>query len=206
MLLPNDFIALAEETRLILPIGEWIIDTACRLIKAWQANETTKHLILSINVSAKQFQQADFVAKVEAALQTYTIEPGRLKLELTESMLLSDIEDTITKMTALRSIGVCFSLDDFGTGYSSLQYLKRLPLHQLKIDQSFVRDIAIDTSDQAIVRTIIAMARTLNLTVIAEGVETQEQRQFLMNNGCTHFQGYLFGKPVPLEQFEMLLR
>jgi diguanylate cyclase (GGDEF)-like protein/PAS domain S-box-containing protein len=206
LLMPIDFISLAEETRLILPIGEWVIDTACRLIKAWQANETTKHLILSINVSAKQFQQADFVAKIETALQTHTIEPGRLKLELTESILLSDVEDTITKMTALNSIGICFSLDDFGTGYSSLQYLKRLPLHQLKIDQSFVRDIAIDTSDQAIVRTIIAMAQTLNLTVIAEGVETVEQRRFLIDNGCTHFQGYLFGKPVPLEQFEIQLR
>lgn len=205
LLLPNDFIALAEETRLILPIGEWVIETACRLIKAWQENETTKHLILSINVSAKQFQQADFVTKVKAIVQTHAIQPSRLKLELTESMLLSDVEDTITKMTALNSIGICFSLDDFGTGYSSLQYLKRLPLHQLKIDQSFVRDIAIDTSDQAIVRTIIAMAQTLNLTVIAEGVETQEQRQFLMDNGCTHFQGYLFGKPMSLEQFEMRL-
>lgn len=205
-LAPAEFISLAEETGLILPIGQWVMDTACSLIKAWQVNETTKHLILSINVSAKQFQQADFVAKVEAALQSHAIEPGRLKLELTESMLLSDVEDTITKMTALNSIGICFSLDDFGTGYSSLQYLKRLPLHQLKIDQSFVRDIAIDISDQAIVRTIIAMAQTLNLTVIAEGVETEEQRQFLMDNGCTHFQGYLFGKPMPIEQFEMLLR
>lgn len=206
LLFPNEFISLAEETGLILPIGQWIVETSCKLIKSWQANETTKHLALSINVSAKQFQQADFVAKVNAALQVHTIEPGQLKFELTESMLLGDIEDTINKMTVLTALGIHFSLDDFGTGYSSLQYLKRLPLHQLKIDRSFVRDIAIDNSDQAIVRTIIAMAQTLNLDVIAEGVETEEQRQFLMSNGCTHFQGYLFGKPAPLEQFELLLR
>lgn len=203
---PAEFIALAEETGLILPIGEWVIETACQLIKSWQANEITKHLVLSINVSAKQFQQADFVTKVETIVLAHDIEPSRLKLELTESMLVGDVEDTITKMSALKAIGISFSLDDFGTGYSSLQYLKRLPLQQLKIDQSFVRDIAIDVSDQAIVRTIIVMAQTLNLDVIAEGVETEEQRRFLMDNGCTQFQGYLFGKPVPLEQFEMLLR
>ncbi|MDT4290082.1 EAL domain-containing protein [Methylomonas sp. MO1] len=205
LLLPNEFISLAEETGLILPIGQWIFETSCKLINAWQANEITKHLVLSINVSAKQFQQTNFVAKVEAAVQRHAIAPGRLKLELTESMLLGDIEDTIKKMTALNALGVYFSLDDFGTGYSSLQYLKRLPLHQLKIDKSFVRDIATDASDQAIVRTIIAMARTLNLNVIGEGVETEEQKQFLIDNGCTHFQGYLFSKPLPLEQFEMLL-
>ena len=162
----------------------------------------TRDLILSVNVSAKQFRQADFVAQVQAAVQRHAINPKLLKLELTESLLLENIEDTIATMNALREIGVQFSLDDFGTGYSSLQYLKRLPLDQLKIDQSFVRDIATDSSDKAIVRTIIAMAQSLNLDVIAEGVETEEQRQLLLDKGCTHYQGYLFGKPIPIEQFE----
>jgi EAL domain-containing protein (putative c-di-GMP-specific phosphodiesterase class I) len=139
-------------------------------------------------------------------VQHHAINPMLLKLELTEGMLLENIEDTIATMNALKEIGVQFSLDDFGTGYSSLQYLKRLPLDQLKIDQSFVRDIAIDNSDKAIVHTIIAMAQSLNLNVIAEGVETEEQRQFLLENGCSHYQGYLFSKPVPVEQFEALLK
>ena len=159
-----------------------------------------------MNVSAKQFRQADFVAQVQAAVQRHAINPTLLKLELTESMLLENIEDTIATMNALNEIGVQFSLDDFGTGYSSLQYLKRLPLDQLKIDQSFVRDIATDNSDMAIVRTIVAMAGSLDMTVIAEGVETADQRQLLLKNGCTIFQGYLFGRPVPIEQFEALLK
>jgi EAL domain-containing protein (putative c-di-GMP-specific phosphodiesterase class I) len=129
-----------------------------------------------------------------------------LKFELTESMLLDNVDSTIATMNALKEIGIRFSLDDFGTGYSSLQYLKRLPLYQLKIDQSFVRDIAIDSSDQAIVRTIIAMAHTLNLNVIAEGVETAEQQELLLNNGCTHYQGYLFGRPLPIDEFEAALQ
>jgi EAL domain-containing protein (putative c-di-GMP-specific phosphodiesterase class I) len=139
-------------------------------------------------------------------VQHHGIIPRRLKLELTESMLLEDIEEIIVTMNALKTIGVQFSLDDFGTGYSSLQYLKRLPLDQLKIDQSFVRDIVTDNSDKAIVRTIIAMAEGLGISVIAEGVETEEQRQLLLNKGCTNFQGYLFAKPVPIEQFEALLK
>ena len=150
--------------------------------------------LLAVNVSARQFHQADFVAQVQAAVQRHGINPKLLKLELTEGMLLENIEDTIATMNALNEIGVQFSLDDFGTGYSSLQYLKRLPLDQLKIDQSFVRDIASDSNDKAIVRTIIAMAHSLNLDVIAEGVETEEQRQLLLNSGCTHYQGYLFGR------------
>jgi len=138
-------------------------------------------------------------------VQHHAINPKLLKLELTEGMLIENIEETIATMSALNEVGVKLSLDDFGTGYSSLQYLKKLPLDQLKIDQSFVRDIATDNSDKAIVKTIIAMAHSMNLDVIAEGVETEEQRQFLMDNGCFHFQGYLFGKPVPIEQFEALL-
>ncbi len=159
-----------------------------------------------MNISAKQFLQADFAAQTQVVMQRYAITPELLELELTESMLLENIEDTILTMETLRKIGVRFSLDDFGSGYSSLQYLKRLPLDQLKIDQSFVRDIAFDSSDRAIVSTIIAMAKSLELEVIAEGVETEEQRDYLLNKGCTHYQGYLFSKPVPIEQFEALLK
>ena len=161
---------------------------------------------MAVNVSAKQFHQADFVAQVQAAVQRHAIDPRLLKLELTEGMLLESIEDTIATMKALNEIGVQFSLDDFGTGYSSLQYIKRLPLSQLKIDQSFVRDIATNINDESIVRTIVAMAHSLNMDVIAEGVETDEQRQILLKNGCTHYQGYLFGKPVPIERFEVSLK
>jgi diguanylate cyclase (GGDEF)-like protein/PAS domain S-box-containing protein len=206
MVSPAQFIPLAEETGLILPIGLWVLETACAQLKAWQQDALTRDLVLAVNVSAKQFRQADFVAQVQAAVQHHAINPILLKLELTEGMLLENIEDTIATMNALKEIGVQFSLDDFGTGYSSLQYLKRLPLDQLKIDQSFVRDIAIDSSDKAIVRTIIAMAQSLDMDVIAEGVETEEQRQFLLDEGCTHYQGYLFSKPVPIEQFEALLK
>ncbi len=203
---PIEFIPLAEDTGLILPIGQWVLDTACAQLKVWQQNVLTRDLTLSVNVSAKQFHQAEFVAQVQSAVQRHTINPQLLKLELTESMLLERIDDTIATMHTLKAIGIRFSLDDFGTGYSSLQYLKQLPLDQLKIDQSFVHNLAVDSSDRAIVRTIIAMANSLNLDVIAEGVETEDQRQLLLGKGCTHYQGYLFGKPVPIEQFEELLK
>ena len=157
-------------------------------------------------MSARQFRQADFVTQVEDAVQRHGIIPRLLKLELTEGMLLENIEETIATMNALKEIGIQFSLDDFGTGYSSLQYLKRLPLNQIKIDQSFVRDIDIDTNDAAIVQTIIAMAETLGLNIIAEGVETEAQHEFLDLRGCHAYQGYLFGKPMPIEQFEALLK
>jgi len=203
---PAQFIPLAEETGLILPIGQWVLESACAQLKAWQQDALTRDLVLSVNVSAKQFRKADFVTQVQAVVQRHAIKPMLLKLELTESLLQEDIEVTVATMNALNEIGIQFSLDDFGTGYSSLQYLKRLPLDQLKIDQSFVRDISTDSSDKAIVQTIIAMAHNLNLDVIAEGVETEEQRQFLLNNGCTHYQGYLFSKPLPIEQFEAVLK
>lgn len=202
---PIKFIPLAEETELIIPIGQWVIENACAQLKAWQQNPLTAKLMLSVNVSAKQFRQDDFVSKVHQAVHQSAIEPNTLKLELTESILLENIESTISTMHALKEIGVSFSLDDFGTGYSSLQYLKRLPLDQLKIDQSFVRDLVSDSSDRTIVRTIIAMAKNLNLEVIAEGVETYDQQQILLNNDCYIFQGYLFGKPLKLEQFEAQL-
>jgi len=201
-----DFIPLAEETSLIAPIGQWVLETACAQLKKWQQTPLTSGLILSVNVSARQFFQTDFVALVLATIQRHDINPMLLKLELTESTLLEHIDDTIQVMNILKKTGIRFSLDDFGTGYSSLQYLKMLPLDQLKIDQSFVRDIAVDSGDQAIVRTIIAMASSLNLNVIAEGVETEQQRQFLLNNGCTNFQGYLFSEPLPISQFEALLK
>jgi EAL domain-containing protein (putative c-di-GMP-specific phosphodiesterase class I) len=203
---PAQFIPLAEETGLILQIGNWVLDTACAHIKAWEQDASTRNLVLSVNVSAKQFHQADFISQVQATLHRYAINPKLLKLELTESLLLERVESTITTMCSLKKLGVQFSLDDFGTGYSSLQYLKRLPLDQLKIDQSFVDDIVTDFHDQSIVRTIIAMAQSLELEVIAEGVETEEQWQLLLNNGCTHFQGYLFSRPVPQEEFEALLK
>lgn len=203
---PAEFIPLAEDTGLMVPIGQWVLDTACAQLKTWQQKVLTRELTLSVNVSVKQFRQANFVDIVQATVQRHAINPMRLKLELTESLLLENIEDTIATMNALKEIGVRFSLDDFGTGYSSLQYLKKLPLDQLKIDQSFVRDIAVDINDQAIVLTIIAMAKSLNLDIIAEGVEVENQRQLLLNKGCTTYQGFLFGMPVPIEQFEELLK
>jgi diguanylate cyclase (GGDEF)-like protein len=203
---PAQFIPLAEETGLILPIGQWVMETACAQIKAWEQDALTSDLVLAVNVSAKQLHQADFVPQVQSIVQRHAINPKLLRVELTEGMLLENIEDTITTMDALRKIGILISLDDFGTGYSSLQYLKRLPLDQLKIDQSFVRNIVIDSNDKAIVRTVISMANSMNLDVIAEGVETEEQLRLLLGKGCTHYQGYLFGKPAPIEQFEEQLR
>jgi len=202
---PADFIPLAEETHLILSIGQWVLNMACAQIKIWEGSEHTRHLQLAVNVSSRQFYQADFVAQVNQILHQNAINPNKLKLELTESLVLNDIDDTIFKMHALRKIGVRFSMDDFGTGYSSLSSLKQLPLDQLKIDQSFVRDISIDLDDATIVETIIAMANKLSMEVIAEGVETETQRVFLEQHGCLFFQGYLFSKPVQLEQFELLL-
>lgn len=205
LVMPLQFIVLAEETDLILPIGAWVIDAACAQLKAWQAHAIFRDLTLSVNVSARQIHQPEFPEHVRMAVQRHNINPGRLKLELTESLLLDNVEQTIRIMEELSHLGVKFSLDDFGTGYSSLQYLKRLPLHQLKIDKSFVTDIANDPGEQAIVRTIIAMARSLGLDVIAEGVETEVQQQYLLRSGCTHYQGYLYSKPLPLAQFESLL-
>jgi len=202
---PIDFIPVAEQNGTILAIGQWVLDTACAQLKVWQQDILTRDLTLSINVSPKQFRQADFISQVMMTVQQHAINPVRLKLELTESLLLDNIDDTIAKMTTLAEIGIQFSLDDFGTGYSSLHYLKQLPLYQLKIDKSFVDDLVTDSNDQTIVRTIIAMAHSLGLSVIAEGVETKEQQQRLLTEGCTHYQGYLFSKPVSIDAFEVLL-
>jgi diguanylate cyclase (GGDEF)-like protein/PAS domain S-box-containing protein len=202
---PLQFIPLAEENGLILSIGNWVLESACRQIKQWEANTATRNLQLAVNVSARQFRQADFVNQVRRAVEQAGIDPSRLKLELTESIVLDDVGDSIAKMQSIRQLGIGFSMDDFGTGYSSLAYLTQLPLSQLKIDQSFVHHIGSKSSDAAIIQTIIGMANNLGLEVIAEGVETQEQRDFLERNGCKLFQGYLFSKPLPLTDFSLLL-
>ncbi|WP_337961940.1 EAL domain-containing protein [Curvibacter microcysteis] len=193
---PADFIPLAEKTGLILPLGRWVLQTACRQLVAWSSEPLMAHLTVAVNVSAREFRDPGFVEAVLAVLESTGARPTQLKLELTESLLLNDVEDIIGKMTRLQMRGVGFSLDDFGTGYSSLSYLKRLPLDQLKIDQSFVRDVLTDPNDATIARTIIALASSLGLSVVAEGVETVGQRAFLLRNGCDAFQGYLFSRPV----------
>lgn len=205
IIFPIAFIPLSEETDLILAIGHWVLQTACLQLKAWESNLSTRHVVLAVNVSAKQFHQHDFVEQVLSILQQTGVDPSNLKLELTESILVENLEAIITKMNMLKSKGVKFSLDDFGTGFSSLSYLKRLPLDQLKIDQSFVSGELDNPSDAAIVRTVIGLGQSLGLAVIAEGVETEVQRNFLEVNGCNYYQGYLFGKPVPLADFELLL-
>jgi diguanylate cyclase (GGDEF)-like protein/PAS domain S-box-containing protein len=205
LVFPGEFIPVIEETGMILPVGRWVLETACERLVAWAARPELAHLSLAVNVSARQFHQPDFVAQVLVALERSGANPQRLKLELTESLLIDDVEDVIAKMVRLKDKGVCFSLDDFGTGYSSLSYLKRLPLDQLKIDQSFVRDIQVDPNDAAIARTIIALAKSLGLDVIAEGVETQPQLSFLDNAGCPVFQGYLFSRPLPQNAFDIFV-
>ena len=206
MVPPNEFIPLAEDTSLILPLGNWVLETACHQLTAWAKKSATEHLTLAVNVSARQFRQLDFVPYVLDLIQYTGANPRRLKLELTESMLVKDVEDTIAKMTELKAHGIGFSLDDFGTGYSSLSYLKRLPLDQLKIDQSFVRDLMTDPNDASIARAVITLGHSLGLNVIAEGVETAEQKIFLAAQGCDAYQGYLFGRPMPIAGFEQTLQ
>ena len=203
---PMEFIPLAEEMGLILHIGQWVLETACAQLKIWEADPLTHDLQLAVNVSARQFHQPDFVEQVRQTLRIHAVTPGLLKLELTESLVLDNIDDAIVKIQALREVGVRISMDDFGTGYSSLSYLTQLPLDQLKIDQSFVRNIGVKHSDAVIVQTIIGMAHNLGMEVIAEGVETENQRAFLEQHGCALCQGYLFGRPVPIESFEARLK
>ena len=203
MVSPAEFIPVAEETGAILTLGYWVLKAACQQLAVWATKPGYAALTVAVNVSARQFYQSDFVEKVLMVLDETGAAPNLLKLELTESMLLQDVEDIITKMTLLKRKGVGFSLDDFGTGYSSLSYLKRLPLDQLKIDQSFVRDLLTDANDNAIARTIVALADSMGLAVIAEGVETQEQRDCLAGHGCYTYQGYLFGRPVPAEELKL---
>ena len=206
MVPPSEFIPLAEESGLILPLGQWVMETALRQQARWQQDPLFAHLSLAINVSARQFLQDDFVAQVLALVQQTGANPAQIKLELTESLLLANVDSVIATMRALKAHGLGFSLDDFGTGYSSLSYLKRLPLDQIKIDQGFVRDVLLDASDAAIARSIIALAGSLGLSVIAEGVETTAHHQFLLAHGCQAFQGYLFGRPLTLEDFENRVR
>lgn len=202
---PFYFIPVAEDTGLILPIGDWVLDTACAQLKAWKESEISRDLILAVNVSARQFSDKNFVQTVVNLIRHYDLDPTKLKLELTESSLVNDVKELISKMNELKSLGINFSLDDFGTGYSSLHYLKTLPLDQLKIDQSFVRNIVTDSNDLAIALTIITMGKALNLNVIAEGVETEAQKELLQINGCENYQGYLFSKPLPIDAFDALL-
>ena len=206
MVPPSEFIPLAEESGLILPLGHWVMETALRQQARWQQDPQFAQLSLAINVSARQFLQDDFVAQVLALVQQTGANPAQIKLELTESLLLDNVDSVIATMRALKAHGLGFSLDDFGTGYSSLSYLKRLPLDQIKIDQGFVRDVLLDASDAAIARSIIALAGSLGLSVIAEGVETTAHYQFLLAHGCQAFQGYLFGRPLTLEDFESRVR
>jgi diguanylate cyclase (GGDEF)-like protein/PAS domain S-box-containing protein len=206
LILPGEFLEVAEESGLIVPIGRWVLEAACEQLSAWARLEYGKHLQLSVNVSARQFRQIDFVQTVSDALSRTGANPARLILEFTESLLVDNMADAIRKMRTLRSLGIGLSMDDFGTGYSSLYYLNRLLLGQLKIDQSFVHELGSDSGATAIVETIIGMARTLGLGVIAEGVETSDQLDLLTLRGCTAFQGYLFGPPVGIAEFDMLAR
>ncbi len=203
---PVEFIPLAEETGLILPLGEWILETACQQLAEWAGQPGFSHLTLAVNISAPQFHNPEFTNQVRDILARTGAPPGLLKLELTESLLVDDLENVSAKMKTLRDIGIQFSLDDFGTGYSSLHYLKHLPLNQLKIDRSFVRDILEDPNDAAIARTIVSLAQNLGLTVIAEGVENQQQIEFLTRLDCHNYQGYFFSKPLPTAQFEDYVR
>jgi diguanylate cyclase (GGDEF)-like protein/PAS domain S-box-containing protein len=198
--LPGDFIALAEETGFILPLGQWVLETACQQLAQWSGDEATAGLTLSVNVSARQFHQPEFVESALEVLRTTGAPPARLRLELTESLMLDDVESVIAKMKTLKSHGIGFALDDFGTGYSSLTYLRRLPLDLLKIDRSFVNDILTDPNVAAIARTIVTLAHSLGLTVVAEGVEQAGQFDFLVDQGCSAYQGYYFGRPVPAEE------
>lgn len=201
MVPPSEFISIAEESDLIFPLGQWILHTACAQLVTWSQHEKTSHLTLSVNMSARQFNQPQFVENILDALASTGANPEKLILELTESMLVADQEDIIIKMSRLKSYGIRFSLDDFGTGYSSLSYLKKLPINELKIDQSFVKEALTDSNDAAIARMIIRLAQSMELTVIAEGVEFKEHRDWLFAQGCLHYQGYHFGRPVPPAEF-----
>ncbi|MCU0957760.1 MAG: EAL domain-containing protein, partial [Hydrogenophaga sp.] len=193
-------------TGLILPMGRWVIETACEQLAAWADWPQTAGLSIAVNVSVHQFRHPDFVEMVVDAIRRYGVRPHKLKLELTESLLAERMEVAIQKMGRLKKLGVSLALDDFGVGYSSLSYLKQLPLDQLKIDKGFVADVLTDPHDAAISRAIIALAQSLNLQVVAEGVETQQQRDFLAYQGCDQFQGYLFAPPLPIETLDGFLR
>lgn len=199
---PAVFVPLAEDTGLIRDIGDFVIAAACDQLAAWSREPATRELVLAINVSAHQFREPDFVDRLDASIEARGIDPSRLKIEITESALMREADGVIAALHRIRDLGVIVALDDFGTGYSSLSYLKRLPLNEIKIDQSFVRDISHDPNDAAIVRAVLAMGASMGLGVIAEGVETREQREFLLRHGCERFQGYLFGRPLALDDWD----
>jgi EAL domain-containing protein (putative c-di-GMP-specific phosphodiesterase class I) len=202
---PGEFITVAESTNLIVPLGRWVLEQSCRTLNSWAGRPAMAALTLAVNVSARQFHDAGFVADLRALLATTGAPASRLKLEITESLLINDMEDVVEKMAEIQALGVRFALDDFGTGYSSLAYLQRLPLDQLKIDRSFVRDLESNVNDAAIARTVVALAHSLGLQVVAEGVETEAQRELLAQMGCDAYQGYLFGRPDELAVLEQRL-
>jgi len=203
---PLDFIPVAEETGLIIEIGEWVLQTAAQQVRTWEADGLLEKFgAVAVNVSPLQFRQPNFVDLVIRVFREASLSPARIKIEITESIIIESVEDVIRKMHAIKELGVQFSLDDFGTGYSSLSYLRRLPLDQLKIDRSFVQGITRDASESAIVETIISMGHHLGMDVIAEGVETTTELEFLRAKGCNAFQGFLFSKPVPANEFAQLL-
>lgn len=202
-IIPTDrFIPLAEETGLIHPIGRFVLHAACQQLAAWASDPRLSEIVLAINISARQFAEPDFVTELQAMLAEHHVPRGRLKLELTESVVLERVDEAVQRMQQLRALGLLFALDDFGTGYSSLSYLKRLPVDQVKIDKAFVRDVCEDAGDAAIARTIVTLGHVLGISIIAEGVETEAQLGFLQACGCDAYQGYLFGKPMPVGQFE----
>ena len=204
MVLPIKFIHQAEETGLIVPIGDWVIHNACRQAKAWQ-DAGLSPITMSVNISARQFTERNLINRIEHALQESGLAPMYLELELTESLIMQDLEQAISKMKELQAMGIKLSIDDFGTGYSSLAALKSFPISRLKIDQSFIRDLPDNENDKAIATAVISLGRTLNLRVIAEGVETEAQRIFLRDNGCDEMQGYLFSEPAAVSDIAQLL-
>ena len=205
MVSPADFIPLAEETGLILPLGAWVIEEACTQFRAWREMGLTD-FCMAINLSGRQLQDDTLVAQIADAIRRHDLPAERVKLELTESMIMGHGEKTVALLHSMKALGVRLAIDDFGTGYSSLAYLKRFPIDELKIDGSFVRDIPGDSSDSEIAATIIAMANSLKMRVVAEGVETEEQAKFLADNGCQYYQGYLFSRPLPPHEFERLMQ
>ncbi|MGG2399684.1 putative bifunctional diguanylate cyclase/phosphodiesterase [Pseudomonas sp. SH1-B] len=201
ILAPGEFIDHAENTGLIIPIGHWVLEQTAAQLRRWHDDPLYRDIALAVNISQKQFSQSSFVAEILGLIERHRIDAQRLELELTETLIVHDMEDLTRKMNALVERGVRFSLDDFGTGFSSLSHLKRLPLSKLKIDRSFICDVLTDANSEAIVRTVIALGQSMGMTVIAEGVETEAQRSFLTDNGCSQFQGYLLGRPMPLADF-----